>query len=85
LYFWRNNFGDEIDVLLDQGTRLIPVELKSGETLNADFFKGLHKWRMLTKDTDSPAYLIYGGKEKLTRQGIRAVPWNKASQEVRNH
>ena len=85
LYFWRNNFGDEIDVVLDQGTRLGPVELKSGETLNPDFFKGLHRWKKFSKDTKSPAYLIYGGKEKLTQHGIQAVPWNRVSQEVRNH
>jgi len=85
LYFWRNNLGDEIDLLLDQGTRLIPAELKSGETLNADFFKGLHKWRKLSKDTKSPAYLVYGGKEKLTQRGIQAVPWKLASREVQNH
>ena len=70
LYFWRNNFGDEIDVVLDQGTRLVPVELKSGETLIPDFFKGLHTWKKFSKDTKSPAYLIYGGKEKLTQHGI---------------
>jgi serine/threonine protein kinase len=27
LYFWRNNLGDEIDVVIDQGTRLVPVEI----------------------------------------------------------
>jgi len=85
LYFWRNNLGDEIDLLLDQGTRLIPAEIKSGETLNADFFKSLHKWRKLSKDTKSPAYLVYGGNEKLTQRGIRAVPWKLASHEVQNH
>lgn len=85
LYFWRNNMGDEIDAILDQGTKLVPVELKSGETLNQDFFRGLEKWRNLTKDPKGPAFLVYGGKEKLTQLGIQVVPWNEASQEIRNY
>jgi predicted AAA+ superfamily ATPase len=84
LYFWRNNIGDEIDALLDQGTKLIPIELKSGETLNQDFFNGLHKWKKLTKDPKGPAFLVYGGKEKLVQQGIQVVPWKRASQDIRN-
>lgn len=39
--FWRNNLGDEIDLILDRGSELIPVEIKSAATLNPDFFKGL--------------------------------------------
>ena len=85
LYFWRNNLGDEIDVLLDQGKNLIPVELKSEETLNPDFFKGLHKWRKISGDMEGPAYLIYGGRDKLLQQGIQAVPWMRVPQEIRNH
>jgi predicted AAA+ superfamily ATPase len=85
LYFWRNNIGDEIDVLLNQGTGLVPVELKSGETLNPDSFKGLHKWRRISSDTEGPAYLVYGGKDKLTQHGIQAIPWMKVSQEIQNH
>jgi len=41
LYFWRNNKGDEIDLIVDRGEELIPVEIKSGRTLNADFFSAL--------------------------------------------
>lgn len=84
LYFWRNSLGDEIDILLDQGNRLIPIELKSGETLNPDFFIGLHKWRKISKDAISPAYLVYGGNEKLTQRDIQTIPWNRVFQEVRN-
>lgn len=37
LYFWRNNTGEEVDVLIEQGEKLTPVEVKSGKTFNADF------------------------------------------------
>jgi predicted AAA+ superfamily ATPase len=32
LYFWRDNVGHEIDVIIDHGTSLYPVEIKSGQT-----------------------------------------------------
>jgi len=74
LYFWRNNLGDEIDVLVDNGAQQIPVEIKSGQTLSDDYFKTLNKWKKITgKETNS--YLIYAGNETHTRQSIKAVPW----------
>lgn len=84
LYFWRNNLGDEIDVLLDQGTKLIPVEIKSGETVHSDVFKGLIKWRKLTGDSASPAYAVYGGKEPLSSKGIEVTPWRKTARTIEN-
>lgn len=37
LYFWRDSAGNEVDLILDRGTRLIPVEIKSGRTVSWDF------------------------------------------------
>jgi predicted AAA+ superfamily ATPase len=82
LYFWRNNLGDEIDVVIDLGTRLVPVEIKSGETLNPDYFRGLRKWKKMTSDAAGPGYLIYGGREHLISEGISVVPWNRAAELI---
>jgi predicted AAA+ superfamily ATPase len=82
LYFWRNNLGDEIDVVIDQGTRLVPVEIKSGETLNPDYFRGLKKWKKMTSDREAPSYLVYGGGEHLVSEGISIVPWNRTAEFI---
>ncbi len=34
-------YGVEVDLLIDSGTKLMPVEIKSGQTLNRDFFSGV--------------------------------------------
>ncbi|HEB57225.1 MAG TPA: ATP-binding protein, partial [Gammaproteobacteria bacterium] len=47
LYFWRDRSGHEVDLLIDQGTHLSPLEIKSGQTINRDYFKGLDFWRKL--------------------------------------
>ena len=32
LYFWRDSAGHEVDLLIPQGNRFMPVEIKSGAT-----------------------------------------------------
>ncbi len=51
LYFWRDRSGHEVDVLIDRGTRLSPLEIKSGRTVNRDYFKGLEFWRKLSGES----------------------------------
>ena len=77
LYFWRNNKGDEIDLIVDRGEELVPVEIKSGRTLNADFFLGLERWRTLTA-TSPEGYLVYGGDTESRNRSTAIIPWNRA-------
>lgn len=77
LYFWRNSKGDEIDLVVDRGTELIPVEIKSGRTLNTDFFRGLERWRVLSS-TDSEGYLVYGGDAESRNRSTVIIPWQRA-------
>ena len=36
IYFWRDQTGHEIDLLIEEGTTLFPVEIKSGATVAGD-------------------------------------------------
>ena len=67
-WFRRDRHGHEIDYLLDLGSRIIPVEIKSGETIHSDFFKGLKYWNKLADNMPDNAILIYGGKEQQQRK-----------------
>ena len=75
LYFWRDSAGHEVDLLLDQGTAQVPVEIKSGETVAEDFFRGLDHWRSLAGDEDVPAVLIHGGDRSYRRSGVTVYGW----------
>jgi predicted AAA+ superfamily ATPase len=75
LYFWRNNTGEEVDVLIEQGDKLLPVEIKSGQTFNTDFVVGLNKWMKYAGDSALPAQLVYGGDERMTRLGVAVHSW----------
>ena len=65
-----------MDVIAEVGNRLQPIEIKSGQTLNRDFFTGLERWMALAGDKAVAPSLIYGGKESLERKGIRVCGWN---------
>ena len=76
VYFWRDAAGHEIDLLLERGQKLVPIEIKSGQTVASDFFTGLHYWRELVSDPQPPAALVYGGDSNFRRRGVTVYGWN---------
>jgi predicted AAA+ superfamily ATPase len=76
LYFFRDSGGHEVDVIAEVGDRLQPIEIKSGQTLNRDFFTGLERWMTLAGNRAVAPALVYGGKESLERKGVRVCGWN---------
>lgn len=74
-FFWRNNTGHEIDLLIEEGENLKAVEIKSGETINKDFFKGLSYYSKLSGLPDEKLFLIYGGEQNYTRKQGQVFSW----------
>ena len=70
LNFYRDSNGNEIDLLLNYGPDIFPIEVKSGMTLNRDYFKGLKSFSKLFQ-LPLGAALIYGGEEEQQRFEIR--------------
>lgn len=77
LYFWRDRTGHEVDLLIDQGTGLTPVEAKSGQTITRSFFTGLRKWRQIAGDAADRAWLVYGGDRRESREDVEVLPWRE--------
>ena len=75
--FWRDSNGNEIDLLVEQGTKLMPIEIKSGRTLKRDSFAGLDKWCALAGDTAMKPTLVYGGSETYRHKEVRVIGWQK--------
>lgn len=65
LFFWRDSAGREVDVLLDLGTRRVPVEVKTSETVLRDAVRGLDRY--LDLSGDPTGVLVYGGGESFER------------------
>ncbi len=76
LFFWRDNVGHEIDLLIEKYGILFPVEIKSGKTINEDFFKGLLFWYGIS--SAKKGAVIYSGESIQKRSnGIDVIPWNR--------
>ena len=76
LYYWRDKTGNEIDLLMDEAGKLTIMELKSGETISSDFFKGLNYFASLNKNAKQ--YLIYSGQQQQKRtNGVTVLPWKE--------
>ncbi len=80
LYFWRDSSGNEIDVLIEKGEQLTPVEIKAGQTLSADYFSTLTKWRQWAGDVAGEPALVYAGGEAQNRSQARVLPWFQAAE-----
>ncbi len=76
LFFWRDSAGHEVDVVIEDGQDLVAVEIKSGQTIAKDFFKGLDHWRGLMGDPAAPAALVYGGDQNVRRRGVMVYSWS---------
>ncbi len=74
LYFWRDNTGHEIDLLVDNGTTLEAIEIKSGKTVTSDYFKNLMFWEKLSGN--KRGNIIYNGNEFQHRSDDKhVIPW----------
>ncbi len=75
LFFWRDNTGHEIDVLIENGNQLFPIEIKSGQTITTDYFKGLNFWARISGKSEGA--IVYAGDQQYTRSsGVKIIPWN---------
>lgn len=77
MHFWRDHKGREVDVIIDRGNKVTAVEIKSGATLNADFFRGLDYYRHLAQEHLQQSFLVYGGDQQQTRSSGLVIPWRR--------
>lgn len=78
LYFWRESSGNELDVILDEGLRQFPIEIKSGQTIQSAWTKGILYWQQLSGQ--SGGLILHGGNENQRRSGgIDFLSWEKVA------
>jgi len=67
LMFFRDRTGREVDVLYPLGPKLLPVEIKAGRTLQAEWFAGLKMAAGLSADFIDHGVVVYGGGDLQRR------------------
>jgi len=79
LFFWRDNVGLEVDLLLEEPAGLMPVEIKSSATVTGDLFKGLRKWLAIAGDAARQPRLVCAAPASYQREGIDVRRWQEAA------
>jgi len=77
LHFWRTSTGVEVDLLVEAGQRLVPLEVKVSATPRPAMATGI---RSLMADLGSkvtPGYIVHPGEVRLPMgDGIVALPFS---------
>jgi len=75
LYHWRTQNGAEVDVVLDYGGKLYPIEFKASSRLSKHDSRGIRAFRE-TYPQAAPGVVVYGGQTAyaLSEHAV-AVPW----------
>lgn len=77
LYFWRDNTGNEIDLIFETPQGLQPIEIKSGSTYAQDWTRGLRKWQNLAKKQSLQPAIVYGGEVSFEREDLKIWGWQE--------
>jgi len=75
LYFWRDQHGHEVDLVVDKGTNLFCIEIKSGQTFQKNFLDSIVWLNKL--QNQSTGACIYGGDNNFQVNEISIQSWEK--------
>jgi len=80
LFYWRDKTGHEIDIIIDNAGKLLPIEIKSGKTINTEFFKNMDYWCNLSNAKKS--IVLYAGAQNQKRSnGRETLNWRSLMDE----
>lgn len=65
-YYWKENNGLEIDLLVDDGREMIAHEIKATATFNESLLKSLHQWGKVSGSRKG--VLLYNGQMELNEK-----------------
>jgi predicted AAA+ superfamily ATPase len=77
-WFWQDQHGSEVDLLIEEAGQLVAVEIKSAYTFNTRMMSGLTKWRQLSGSTLEDLYLVYAGDQTIQLSDGHLITWQQA-------
>ena len=76
-WFWQDQHGNEIDLLMEENGKVTAIEIKSSQTFNTRLLSGLKKWKTLNGEK-SINFLIYAGQQRMEMEVGTLLPWQEA-------
>ena len=76
VYFWRTVAGTEVDIVVDIGGKLVPIEVKLSATPRPAMASSIKIFQNDMEDRSMPGYLVHPGDARLPLgEGVRALPF----------
>jgi uncharacterized protein len=75
LYFWRDQQQNEIDLLIYDGRKCFPIEIKFSQSFHSDYKKTIEYWMELNANPAKEGLVIYCGEIRDANRPISAYPW----------
>lgn len=75
LYYFHETDKREVDLVLDYGNHVVPIEIKSGSTVAVDFTDGLDYYQRLSGESSQKPCLIYGGAESYIHKNTQILSY----------
>jgi predicted AAA+ superfamily ATPase len=82
LYFWRDNHGLEVDLLITADNELQPIEVKSGQTITRDLVKAARRVPNAVRAPWLPPWLVYGGLDNQQRTDLEVISWRMIGERL---
>ena len=80
-FFYRDQSGRGIDLVLPAVNKLTAIEMKSGQTVTSGFFGALREFEDVMARASQPEaiekVLVYGGEGRHAHLGAEVVPWSE--------
>ncbi len=74
MYYFRDNVGNEVDLIMDRGGEPVAIEIKAGTKADNNMLRGLKYWQKL--QPKSNCILINGGsKNVMITETMNVLPW----------
>ena len=76
LYFWRDKTGNEVDLVVDMGTTLFPIEIKASKTYHKKLKSSISAWLDLEGNNALKGLVLYRGENIIGKaKRVSIVPW----------
>ncbi|MEX0812663.1 MAG: ATP-binding protein [Chitinophagales bacterium] len=74
-YYWRDNNGVEVDLIVEKQNKILPIEIKAAQTYTKDFSKNLKKFKSYSGINEG--CIVYDGTTEFKgSNGIEVLHWS---------
>ena len=74
-FFWRDKLGRDIELLIEKGNKLHPIDVLSKEYIEDLDFNDISKWKRWAYGRAAPAKMAYMGMVEVKQSQAQVIPW----------